>query len=132
MHAEPEIGTDPQNLPGLLEQLCLKAAPEIWANAWREANGNHQPPAADWQRIHQGNDCCVPLVWKKELTLLTYSRSGYERKTWNLPADWLRVKTVRLTNVTVENVTPAGTTEPREGVLALALAAGQAVMITPQ
>src|SRR5207249_699518 len=30
MKAESEIGTDPQRLPGLLEQFCLKAAPEIW------------------------------------------------------------------------------------------------------
>jgi hypothetical protein len=26
-----EIGTDPKNLPGLLDQFCLKAAPEILA-----------------------------------------------------------------------------------------------------
>jgi len=47
MKAESEIGTDPQRLPGLLEQFCLKAAPEIWANAWRAAKGNHAPEAAD-------------------------------------------------------------------------------------
>ncbi|HWX18470.1 MAG TPA: hypothetical protein VN578_01065 [Candidatus Binatia bacterium] len=42
------------------------------------------------------------------------------------------MKTVKLTNVAVESVTPAGTAEIKEGVLALALAAGQAVVITPQ
>src|SRR6266849_1888619 len=131
MHAEAEIGTDPQRLPGLLEQFCLKAAPEIWANAWRAAKGNHPPEAADLQRVLQGNDCCVPLVWKKEPTLLAYSRGGYERKKWKLPVDWMRVKTVQLTNVTVDNVTSVGTAEVKDGEVALALAPGQAVVITP-
>src|SRR6266568_4721311 len=59
MKAESEIRTDPKRLPSLLEQFCLKAAPEIWANAWREAKGNHPPDAADLQRVLLGNDCCI-------------------------------------------------------------------------
>jgi hypothetical protein len=35
----------------------------------------------------------------KEATLLAYSRGGYEHKTWNLPVDWMRVKTVKVTGV---------------------------------
>lgn len=131
MHAEPEIRTDPQQLPGLLEQFCLKAAPEIWANAWREAHANQPPPPAEQQRVLQGEDCCVPLVWKPEPALLAYSRAGYAHKTWKLPATWGRVKTARLTNVTVERLTPAGTLEIQDGALTLTLAAGQAVMLTP-
>jgi len=46
------------------------------ANAWREAHDNHPPPAADWQRVLQGDDCCLPLVWKKEPTLVAFSRGG--------------------------------------------------------
>lgn len=47
MRAESEIRTDPQRLPGLLDQFCLKALPEIWANAWRAANHDQPPPAAE-------------------------------------------------------------------------------------
>jgi hypothetical protein len=132
MKAESEIRADPQKLPGLLEQFCLKAAPEIWANALRAAKGNHPPEALDLQRIVQGADCCVPLVWNPKSTLLAYSRGGYERRTWKLPADWTRIKTVQLTNVTVDSVTPAGAAEVKDGELALALAPGQAVVITAQ
>src|SRR5258705_8452013 len=130
MKAESEIGTDPHRLPGLLEQFCLKGAPEIWANAWREAKGNRPPEAADLQRVLQGNDCCVPLVWKKEPTLLAYSRDGYASKAWKLPADWMPVKTVQITNVTVESIAWAGTTEVKNGTLTLTLSAGQAQVIT--
>ncbi len=130
MHAEPEVRADPMKLPGLLEQFCLKAAQEIWANAWREAHTHHPPPAADWQRILEGNDCCVPLVWKKEPTLIAFSRGGYARKVWKLSADWTGVKTVRLANVTVDAITSAGTTEVGDGKLALTLAPGQAMVMT--
>ena len=132
MKAESEIGTDPQRLPGLLEQFCLKAAPEIWANAWRAAKGNHPPEAADLQRVLQGNDCCVPLVWSPKPMLLAFSSGGYERKAWKLPVDWMRVKTVQLTNVTVDRLTPVGTAEIKDGEVTLALAPGEAVVLTPQ
>jgi len=132
MRAEGEIRTDPKKLPGLLDQFCLKAAPEIWSNAWREAHANHPPPTADWQRVLQGNDCCLPLVWKKEPALLAYSRDGCARKAWRLPADWVGVRTVRLTNVTVDRITAAGTVDVKGGELALALTPGQAVLITRQ
>jgi hypothetical protein len=132
MKAEGEIRTDPQKLPGLLDQFCLRAAPEIWANAWREAKGNHPPEAADWQRVLQDNDCCVPLVWKKEPTLLAYSRGGYAGKSWRLPAEWIGVKAVLVSTVTVESVTEAGTAEINGGELGLTLAAARAEVITPR
>ena len=130
MRAEAEIRTDPKKLPGLVEQFCLKAALEIRANAWRESNGSRPPEPAERQRVVQENDCCVPLVWKKEPTLLAYSRSGYANKTWKLLADWTRVKTVGCANITVESVTEAGTAEVKDGALTLTLMAGQAMVIT--
>jgi hypothetical protein len=130
MRAESEIRSDPQKLPGLLEQFCLKAAPEIWANTWRTARGNHPPEATDLQRVLQGNDCCVPLVWKTKPTLVAYSRDGYERKTWKLPVDWAGVKTVHLTNVTVDGVTSVGNAEVKNGEVAFTLTPGRAVVIT--
>jgi hypothetical protein len=129
MHAEVEIGTDPNRLPGLLEQFCLKAAPEIWANAYRAANHDQPLPAIELQRAVQRNDCCVPLVWKPKPTLLAHSRGGSQRKAWKLPKDWTGVKSARLTTVTVDRLTPAGTAEMSEGELVLTLAPGQAVMI---
>jgi hypothetical protein len=132
MRAESEIRADPQKLPGLLEQFCLRAAPEIWANAWRAANGNHAPEAADLQRVLQGNDCCIPLVWKTKPTLLAYSRGGYKTRTWKLPVGWTRVKTVQFTNVTVDAVTSAGSAEVKGAEVAFSLALGQAIVITPE
>jgi hypothetical protein len=132
MHAESEIGTDPKTLPGLLEQFCLKAAPEIWANAWRATNHDHPPQAEDWHRILQGNDCCVPLAWKTKPTLIAYSRNGCTSKAWKCPEDWMRVKTAETTNVTVDSLTPAGTVAVNDGEVSMVLAPGQALMLTPK
>lgn len=132
MRAEPEIKTDPEKLPGLLDQFSLKAAPQIWANAWRETDDKIQPQAHDWQGVLRGNDCCLPLVWKKYPTLLAYSRNGCKGKTWTLPADWKGVKKALLSNITVESITSAGTITVNDGDITLSLTAGQAVIITPQ
>jgi hypothetical protein len=83
-------------------------------------------------RVLQGDDCCLPLVWKKDPTLLAYSRAGYARKTWKLSGEWTRVKTVQLTKVAVESLAPAGTAEVKDGEVSIALAPGEALMITPR
>jgi hypothetical protein len=125
MRAEGEIRADPKALPGLLEQFCLKAAPEIWANATL----NSQLSAAQ-QRVLQGNDCCVPLVWKTKPAVVAYSRTGYARKTWQLPAEWMGVKTATMTNVSVDSLTSAGTAEIKDGEVVLELKPAQAVMLS--
>jgi len=51
-------------------------------------------------------------------------RRGYERKTWKLPVDWTRVRTVRITNVSLENLTSQKTAEVKDGEVALTLAPG--------
>lgn len=131
MKAEAEIGADPQQLPGLLEQFCLKAAPELWANAWCAAHQDRPPSEAERQRVLQGNDCCVPLTWKSKPTLLAYSRDGYAGKAWKLPPEWSKAQSVQLTQVTVAALTPAGAVELKDGELLLKLSPGQAVLVTP-
>jgi hypothetical protein len=130
MRAESEIKSDPHKLPGLLDQFCLKAAPRIWSNAWREADDKNQPQAADWNRVLQGTDCCLPLVWKREPTLLAYSRGGYVNKTWNVPANWPKAKKLQIAHVTVDGIIPAGAVEVRAGACVLSLQPGQSVLMT--
>jgi len=130
MRAEPEIKADPVKLTGLLDQFCLKAAPQIWANAWRRHHGDSPPSAQDSARILRGNDCCVPLTWKPGLRLLAYSRGGCQLQTWHLDPAWQKVKKARLDRVTPEGHAPTGTIAINSGELRLSLAAGQAVLIT--
>jgi hypothetical protein len=132
IRAEAEIRADPKALPGLLEQFCLKGAPEIWANAWRAANHGYPPQPEDSQRVLQGNDCCVPLIWKIKPAVVAYSRTGYASKTWKLPAEWMRVRTATMSNVTVNSLAAARTVEIKDGQVMLALAPGQAVVLSAE
>ena len=63
-------------------------------------------------------------------TELFRKSGGYARKAWRLPGDWMRVKAVQLLNLSVDSLTAAGTAEVKDGELDLALAPGQAVVIT--
>ena len=74
----------------------------------------------------------APLAWKRAPTLLAYSRSGCERRLWKVPAGLMSAGTVTLATITVDTVSITGTTEIKNGEIALSLAPGQAVMITLQ
>jgi hypothetical protein len=132
MRAEPEIKADPKALPGLQQQFCLTAAPVIWSNHWRHDDDSNQPQAADWARVKQGGDVCIPLTWTKESRLLAYSQSGYTNKTWTLPDDWRSVKTAKLIRIASDGsgITPHGTVEIKEGKITLSLQAAECVIIT--
>ena len=78
----------------------------------------------------QGNDCCVPLPWTPRPALLAYSRDGYARKAWKLPAGYTKASSLQLTNVTVDGLTSAGIGEVTDGELVLKLSPGQAVLVT--
>ncbi len=131
-HAETNILNDPHKLGGLLDMFCTLGAPVIWSNHWRHDDDTNQPQAADWKKVQQGGDVCIPLIWKKEKTLIAYSRGGYANKTWELPADWKSVKTATLTRIASDGskTEDAGTAEIKDGKLTLALKAGEALMIT--
>jgi hypothetical protein len=129
MQAEPEIKADPVKLPGLAEQFALIAAPQIWANHWRHDEDKNQPQAKDRVKILQGGDSCVPLTWAKDLSLVAYSRSGYDGKTWELPAEWKGVKSANLVRITPESLEPAGEAAIADGELTLTLKPGEEMMV---
>jgi hypothetical protein len=130
MRAEPEIKADPVKLPGLAEQFALVAAPQMWANHRRHDDDSKQPLPADWAKVLQGGDCCLPLTWTKESSLVLYSRKGYAKKTWELPANWKGVKSATLVRVTPEKLEPAGETVIVDGKLTVTLKPGEEMMAT--
>jgi hypothetical protein len=133
MQAEREIKADPKNLTGLQQHFCLSAAPVIWSNHWREKDDSNQPQAADWARVLQGSDACIPLPWFEKPRLLAFSKGGYTDKLWELPAAWRDMKSASLSRIAPDgrSVTPLDPVEIKEGKLKLSLHPGEAVMITP-
>lgn len=133
MRAEPEIRADPVNLSGLLGKFALDAAPWLWENGLRRDDETKKPQPSDWNRIRQGNDICIPMLWKSEPTLLSYSRAGCTAKIWELPAEWKNVKTAILNRIRSDGsgTDAAGMIAINDGKISLTLTAGEAVAITP-
>ena len=127
--AESIIQNAPQKLTGFLDMFCLSGVPFIWSNHWRHDDDTNQPQAADWAKVLQGGNVCLPLIWKKERTLIAYSRGGYAGKTWALPDEWKTVTSAAATRIASDGskTEDAGTVEIKDGQLTLTLKAGEAL-----
>jgi hypothetical protein len=70
-------------------------------------------------------------LWKKR-EIIAYSRSGYEKKTWQLPEDWREVRSVDLYRVTLDGRVPLSRSVPvKHATLALSLEEGECLSILP-
>jgi len=128
---EQVLRSDSVNLPGVQGSFCLGMAPWIWANALSNPETKGAYAASDSKLVvAQGSDCCVPLPWKKEPSVVAYSAAGCKDKTWKLPAAWKNVTSARVSNITIDAVTNAGTIAVKDGELTLTLKPAQEVMIT--
>ena len=131
MKGEPEVSTDPKGLSGLQEQFCLKAAPWLWSNYLRHDDERRKPSPEDWIRIKQLDCCCVPLLWRKEKSLIAFSRLNFDH-TWILPSDWKTVKRVRLQVIAPDgsSVHAAGSAKVIDGKLRLNLKPCKVLLVT--
>jgi len=109
-----------ENPAGLLEQFCRKVLPWYYKNNKTSAKGN--------QRMCDGDDICMPALWK-EMTIIAYSKAGYESKTWELPPDWHDVEKVRLARITLEGPEPVGELPVTDGKIALGMSEEEALVI---
>jgi alpha-galactosidase len=130
MRAESQIKRDPKNLKGLLDQFCLQAAPWLWSNAQKgkDEEGRRKEEGSVHPYI-SGNDCCIPLAWKKEKTLLAYSRDGCEKRAWQLPVGWEKITRAQLADITLKGPRTLYEIPVKSGSIRLSLKPGQAVTV---
>lgn len=121
MQAEQEIKNDPERLAGLLEQFCLRVVPWYYQNNTTAKKGH--------QKMREGDDVCFPALWRKDKTLIIYSRQGYESKIWELPPDWRGVRHANLFRIKPEGLQKAGVLKVRNRRLVLSVARGEGLTI---
>lgn len=121
MQAEREIKEDPANLTGLLEQFCLRVVPWYYENNTTVKKGS--------QPMGDGDDVCIPALWRRDKTLVAYSRNGYDRKSWKLPPDWRGVQQVTLFKITLDGPIEAGTADVKDCNLTLSLVPSEGLLI---
>ena len=118
-----EIRTGLENRTGLLEQFCLKVVPWYYKNNKTAIKGT--------QQMRDGDDICMPALWRKDRTLIAYSKEGYDSRTWELPTDWEDVNRASVFKITPEGPAEAGAVRVFQGKVTLRVESGEALMITP-
>ena len=123
MKAERQITADPESLTSLLGQFCLKVVPWYYKNNTTATKGT--------QQMRDGDDICMPALWRKDRTLIAYSKQGNNSKTWELPPDWKGVKTASVSKITLTGLEEAGVVNVGSGNVKLSVKSGEALLITP-
>lgn len=78
-----------------------------------------------------GTDICMPALWCDEPTLIAYSRTGRQDRSWPLPPTWQDLPRVALARLSWSGAEPLGEMTVANGSLNLDLGPDTPVRITP-
>lgn len=123
MHAEDEINNDPEKLPGLLEQFCLKVVPWYYKK---------NPDVAKEGSVNITDDEVIcPVLWKDK-ALVAYSKEvDMMKKKIRIPSTWVNVKEVQLFDLTIEGLRPGSILQVSDGIISLSINKNQPTVIMP-
>ncbi len=148
MHGEEIWKTDHVNMPGFLGMFCRTTLPwyylsrldrvEYENDALHYSDGVLARMESGKRIIRKGDfvlreddNLFVPALWH-EKEIIAYSRSGYEKKAWQLPEDWRGVHSVDLYKITLEGCTLLKKGVPiTDAKLVLSLEKDQSISIVP-
>ena len=150
MHGEDVVKNDYQNLAGFKEQFCLKTAVWYYLNRlYRLYLINNKDIklvqysdnvrtflSAKEYKITRGDatilengDVLIPALWINNKSIIAYSKTGYENKTWELPEDWATVKKVKLSRISMDGKSNSDRVKTESGKLTLTLAKDEMILI---
>jgi len=123
MHCEDEVMKDPQNLPGLLEQVCLNLVP--W---YYKRNGD---VAQKGDVIITDDEVICPILWKDRAMVAYNKQADISGKSVTIPSIWGDVKEVQLYDLTVEGLKPRSVLPVTDGTILLSIIKNQPTVIMP-
>ncbi len=150
MHGEDIVKKDRPYLSGFMQQFCTSTA--VWyflnqlerqyvvvdgddksvqfSNKVRTSlvHGNFTLVQDDVTLI-ENDDVFIPAVWRKRLSIIAYSKNGYQNKTWTLPEGWNNVKEVELSVISLSGTKKMKTVKINNGKLILTIEKDQAMLI---
>ena len=148
MHGEEIWQQDKDTMPGFLGMFCRTTLPWYYLSRLervrleketlyysdgvvaRTEGGKRILRKGDFI-LREDDNLIVPALWK-EKEIVAYSKTGYENKTWQLPADWTNVTSVDLYRMTLEGRVPLKQAVAiRDSKLVLSLEKDEAVSIVP-
>jgi hypothetical protein len=122
MQAELVIMKDPIALPGLIQQFCLNVVP------WYYKRNRDVSRAGTV--IFTDDEVVCPVLWKPR-ALVAFSRTGFAGKKVRIPSNWVDVKKVSVSLITLQAIEKIDTLPVREGIVALTLEPNRPVVLQP-
>lgn len=122
MHCEGEIQNDPENLTGLLEQVCLKLVPWYYKRNIDVSKESYI--------VITDNEVICPVLWK-DRALVAYSKLTDFEKKIKLPSTWVNVNEVQLYNLTLEGLIPKAILKVNDGTIDLKIEKNKPSVIMP-
>ena len=150
MHGEDIVKNDYQTLAGFKEQFCLKTVVWYYLNrlkrlyllnskdykAVQYSDDVRTFLSKNQYRVTQGNvtlvendDMLIPALWLSKMSLIAYSKKGYENKLWELPKDWSNIKRVRLSRISADGRSQQEIKKTESGKLSLTLGRDEMLLI---
>jgi hypothetical protein len=150
MHGEELVKKDWKTLPGFREEFCLKTAVWFWLNRLTRLYvvNNKEFKSVQFSdsvktflskdqykitwcnaTVLENNDLLIPALWINNRSLITYSKSGYENKWWDLPKGWEKLKKIRISRVDMEGKTVLGVKEINSGKVLLSVGKDEMLLL---
>ena len=135
LHAEREIRQDPVRLPGLVRQFCTRVVP------WYLANQPSQAPElvqfaspsrmeqVGGRQVETADDLCAAAAWRPR-TLVAWSDTGCEPRSWNVPSCWGRVTHVDVTEIGCDGGGASRRYDVHDGGVTFGIPAATGLVIT--
>jgi hypothetical protein len=115
---ESEVEKDPVKIPGGLKSFATRALPWYYLNRKLRLSFDGQSArftddvttfypgkyvmkvGADF--LQEGNDVCIPVLWRTNKEVIAYSADGYARRSWKLPEDWEGIRKADVFRITLD------------------------------
>jgi len=115
---ESEVEKDPVKIPGGLKSFATRALPWYYLNRKLRLSFDGQTArftddvtasypgkylikvGADF--LQDGNDVCIPALWRTDKEVIAYSADGYARRSWRLPEDWAGIRKADVYRITLD------------------------------
>jgi hypothetical protein len=117
---ESEIEKDPINIPGGLKSFATRALPWYYLNRKLRLSFDGQtarftddvattyPGKYVMKRgtdfLQDGDDVCIPALWRTNKEVIAYSAEGYARRSWRLPDDWAGIRKADVYRITLDGL----------------------------
>lgn len=150
MHGEDVIKKSPEQLTGFMQQFCNKTLIWYYLNRLERKYvvSNKQEKSVHFSNqtvssrinnlftvknqemiLAENEDVFVPALWRKNPSVIAYSKTGYQNRSWKLPLSLRQKRQVKVSTITIEGLKSTKTLSVKAGNITLSVNPDEALLI---